>query len=330
MLISRTPFRVSLFGGGTDYPVWYREHGGSVISLTIDKYCYLTLRYLPPFFDYKYRLRYFKREEVNKIEQIEHNSIKACLKFLNEKKGIDLVHHADLPAQSGLGSSSTFTVSMLHALHTLQNFKPSKYQLALEAIKIEQDEIGESVGSQDQTAAAYGGFNKIEFGGPQEVKVSELTIDSTRLKYLEDRLVLFFTGLSRDAGVIAADQIKNTKNKKKELEHMSLILKEAEDIIQNPYGDLDEIGKLLNKQWEIKRNISNKISNEKIDNLYKIGILSGAKGGKLLGAGGGGFLLFYVDPIYKENLITKLSHLLHVPFSFDFTFSIPFLDPPLY
>ena len=208
---------------------------------------------------------------------------------------------------------------MLHALHTLQNFKPSKYQLALEAIKIEQDEIGESVGSQDQTAAAYGGFNKIEFGGPQEVKVSELTIDSTRLKYLEDRLVLFFTGLSRDAGVIAADQIKNTKNKKKELEHMSLILKEAEDIIQNPYGDLDEIGKLLNKQWEIKRNISNKISNEKIDNLYKIGILSGAKGGKLLGAGGGGFLLFYVDPIYKENLITKLSHLLHVPFSFDFT-----------
>ena len=208
MIISRTPFRVSFFGGGTDYPAWYREHGGSVLSAAINKYCYITCRYLPPFFEFKYRVRYYQREEANSIDQIAHPSVRECLRFMKIDKGVDLVHHADLPAQSGLGSSSTFTVGLLHALYALNHEMPTKRDLALNAIRIEQDRMKESVGSQDQTAAAFGGLNRIEFGGPQEVLVQPIILPPSRLERFEEHLMLFFTGLSRTASEVAKGQIE--------------------------------------------------------------------------------------------------------------------------
>ena len=203
MIISRTPFRVSFFGGGTDYPVWYRENGGTVISSTINQYCYVTLRELPPFFKYKHRFRYFEREEVNSIDEIKHPSIRECLKYLNINKNVDLVHHADLPAQSGLGSSSTFTVGLLMAGYAFNNQMRTKSQLAHDAIEIEQRRIGEAVGSQDQTAAAFGGLNKINFGGYRVIEVIPLTISNEKVINLQDHLMLFFTGFSRNAPDVA-------------------------------------------------------------------------------------------------------------------------------
>ena len=227
MIISRTPFRISFFGGGTDYPVWYGENGGRVISTTIDKYCYVTLRELPPFFKYKHLLRYFEREEANTVDEIKHPSIRECLKYLNMNKNIELVHHADLPAQSGLGSSSTFTVGLLMAGYALNNQMRTKNQLAHDAIEIEQRRIGEAVGSQDQTAAAFGGFNRINFGGYRELEVTPLTISTEKMRNLEDHLMLFFTGFSRNASDIAQKQIEITSSKTKELDIMVELCKEA-------------------------------------------------------------------------------------------------------
>ena len=206
MIISRTPFRISFFGGGTDYPAWYKEHGGSVISTSINKYCFVTLRELPPFFDYKFRIRYYEREETQTIEEICHPSVRECLKYMNVKDGLEVVHHADLPAQSGLGSSSTFTVSMLHSLYAYQHEMPTKFQLAKSAIYVEQECINENVGSQDQTAAAFGGLNKIEFGGVREINVTPITISPDRLETFQDHFLLFFTGFSRNASDVAKEQ----------------------------------------------------------------------------------------------------------------------------
>ena len=211
MIISRTPFRISFFGGGTDYPNWYKEHGGCVISTTINKYSFITARYLPPFFDYKYRLRYFIREEVNSLGQIQHPSIRECLRYLKINKYIDLVHHADLPAQSGLGSSSTFTVGMLHAAYALINKMPTKYQLAAEAIEIEQNLIGESVGSQDQTIAAFGGLNKITFSLQRKINVTPILISNKSLNFLNESIVLFFTGFSRNSSEVTKYYLKKIK-----------------------------------------------------------------------------------------------------------------------
>ena len=317
MIISRTPFRVSFFGGGTDYPVWYRENKGSVISASINKFCYVTLRYLPQFFEYKYCLRYYKREEKNSISEIEHPSIRECLKYLKIENGIEIVHHADLPAQSGLGSSSTFTVSMLHALNALNYKMPTKYSLASDAIRIEQDLIGEAVGSQDQTAAAFGGLNRIDFGGPREINVTPIILNPKYLKKFEDHLALFFTGFSRSAQSIAKEQIKLTKHKAKELNTMiDLVEKSQKALICN---SIEEIGELLNEQWKLKKSMSNIITNSNIDDIYNKGILAGASGGKLLGAGGGGFMLFFVPPEKRKSLISSLNGYLHVPFKFDFS-----------
>ena len=317
MIISRTPFRVSFFGGGTDYPIWYKLNKGSVISVSINKYCFVTLRYLPQFFDYKYCLRYYKREETKTINEIEHPSIRECLKYLNIEKGIEIVHHADLPAQSGLGSSSTFTVSMLHALNALTYKMPTKYSLATDAIKIEQEKIGESVGSQDQTAAAFGGLNRIDFGGVRNINVNPIILEPKTMNNFQNSLALFFTGFSRSADSIAKEQIKLTPKKSKELNSMMDLVNESQKSLIN--NDINNIGLLLNEQWKLKKSMSGIITNEKLDYIYKKGIEAGATGGKLLGAGGGGFMLFFVEQDMRENLRQALKDFLYVPFSFDFS-----------
>ena len=319
MIISRTPFRISFFGGGTDYPAWYRENGGRVISTTIDKYCYVTLRELPPFFKYKHRFRYFEREEVNTIDEIKHPSIRECLKYLDMNKSIELVHHADLPAQSGLGSSSTFTVGLLMAGYALNNQMRTKNQLAHDAIEIEQRRIGEAVGSQDQTAAAFGGFNRINFGGHRELEVTPLTISTEKMSNLQDHLMLFFTGFSRNASDIAQKQIEISSSKTKELDIMVEICKEAEELLVSSENGFLGWGELLNEQWKVKKSMTNVITNSKIDEMYEEGIRSGALGGKLLGAGGGGFILFLVPPEKHNQIKANLSSILHVPFKFDFS-----------
>lgn len=319
MIISRTPFRVSFFGGGTDYPVWYKENGGRVISAAINKYCFVNLRELPPFFNYKHRLRYFKREEVDSIDEIQHPSIRECLRYLKIEKQIDLVHHADLPAQSGLGSSSTFTVGMLHAAYAFIHKMPTKYQLATDAINIEQNRIGEAVGSQDQTIAAFGGLNRIEFGGFRDITVTPLIIPPERMKLLQDHLMLFFTGFPRNAADIAQKQIDITPSKTVELNAMVELCQEAERLLVDSEDSFLGWGKLLNEQWRIKRSLTTVISNADIDAMYDKGIRAGAQGGKLLGAGGGGFLLFFVTPDQHDRVREALSSLLHVPFRFDFS-----------
>lgn len=317
MIITRTPLRISFFGGGTDYPAYYREHGGKVLSTTISKYNYLTIRELPPFFDHKFRIRYYKSEYKNSIADIEHPSVKACLEFLNIDKGIELVHTGDVPAMSGMGSSSAFTVGLLHSLYALEGEFVTKRKLALEAINIEQNLIGEAVGSQDQTATAFGGLNIIEFMKDRRIIVNPLTIHQKRFKKLENSLILFFTGISRTASEIAKTQIIESKNKTKELAIMKDMVDEAVNILYSKNTSLDEFGKLLNESWQLKRTITEKISNTFIDSIYKRGIKAGAVGGKLLGAGGGGFIAFYVRPENRDTVIQELSDLLHVPFHFD-------------
>jgi D-glycero-alpha-D-manno-heptose-7-phosphate kinase len=317
MIFCRTPYRISFFGGGTDYPAWYRENGGAVLSTTINKYSYITCRKLPPFFDYKYRIRYYQREETRTIEEIQHPSVRECLRFLDIENGIDIVHHGDLPAQSGLGSSSTFTVGLLHALSALKNEMWTKRELAIHAIKVEQELIGESVGSQDQAAAAFGGLNKIDFGGVNEISVNPIILQPSKLESLSQHLMLFFTGQSRTASVVAEEQIQKIPEKTSDLNQMMQMVVEAMNILQNKKEPLDDFGKLLNEQWLLKRSMSSKISNDQIDAIYQAGIKAGALGGKLLGAGGGGFMLFYVRPEQQNQVRNALQHLLYVPFRFD-------------
>jgi D-glycero-alpha-D-manno-heptose-7-phosphate kinase len=317
LIITRTPLRISFFGGGTDYPAYYRKHGGKVLSTTISKYNYLTIRELPPFFDHKYRIRYYKSEYKNLLDDIEHPSVKACLKFLQIENGIELVYTGDVPAMSGVGSSSAFTVGLLHSLYALSGQFVTKRKLAYEAIEIEQTIIGEHVGSQDQVAAAFGGFNLVEFFKDNRIVVQPITIPQNRQKILEDSLVLFFTGISRTASEIAKTQVEETPKKIKELGQMKEMVEQAIEILHDTGTNLDEFGKLLNESWKIKRSITKKISNSKIDLIYERGLKAGALGGKLLGAGGGGFILFYVSPSKKNRLIDQLSDLLHVPFHFE-------------
>lgn len=317
MIITRTPFRISFFGGGTDYPVWYRENGGSVLSTSINKYCYVNCRYLPPFFEYKYRIRYSSREETRSVSEIQHPSVRSCLNFLNIEKGIEMVHTGDIPALSGMGSSSSFTVGLLHALYALKGKIVTKRQLARDAINIEQNIIGENVGSQDQVAAAFGGLNKIEFGGEKEFYVHPVTLLNGRLALLQNHLMLFFTGFSRHASDIAGEQIKNTPKKHSELKIMNEMVNEAINILNRNDDDIDDFGKLLHEAWKIKRGLTGLITTNKIDAMYDAAIKAGALGGKLLGAGGGGFILFFVCPEKQVLVKEKLKDFLYVPFGFD-------------
>ena len=316
MIISRTPFRISFFGGGTDYPAWYMENGGAVLSTTIDKYCYINCRYLPPFFAYNYLIRYVLREETKTIAKIKHPSVKECLKFLNINRGIEMVHTADIPALSGIGSSSAFTVGFLNSLYALKGQMITKRQLASDAIHVEQDLIKENVGSQDQTAAAFGGFNKIDFGGKEKILVQPITINEEKLNLLQDHLMLFFTGYSRNASDIAAEQIKQTPSKDKELRVMREMVDEAINILNGSPDGIYDFGRLLNETWQLKRSLTHLISNNQIDDIYEQALKAGAIGGKLCGAGGGGFILFFVPPEKQKNVKDSLK-LLHVPFRFE-------------
>jgi D-glycero-alpha-D-manno-heptose-7-phosphate kinase len=317
MIITRTPFRISFFGGGTDYPAWYRANGGVVLSTTINKYCHIYCRYLPPFFQYKFLLRYFHREETKTIEEIKHPSVRECLKFLGIDQGIEMVHTGDIPAQSGMGSSSAFTVGLLFALYALTGRMATKRQIAREALHIEQNLLKENVGSQDQIAAAFGGFNKIEFGGEREFYVSPLPLTQDRLTLLRSHLMLVFTGFSRNGSDIAAAQVKNTENKNAELKALMDMVGEAISILQGNPRNIHDFGILLHESWKIKRGITNLISTEKIDALYQAAMDAGAIGGKLLGAGGGGFLLLFAPPENQKRIRERLKNALFVPFHFE-------------
>jgi D-glycero-alpha-D-manno-heptose-7-phosphate kinase len=316
MVITRTPLRISFFGGGTDYPAWYREHGGAVLATTIDKCCYITCRRLPPFFEYHSRISYSKVENVDSNQAIEHPSVRACLQFMGMEEGMEIQHVADLPARTGLGTSSAFTVGLLLGLHALKDQMRDKHALATDAIHVEQNLIREAVGSQDQVSAAYGGFNRINFHADGEIDVRRLLTSPSRFAELEQHLALFFTGFSRNASDVAQEQVKMTPHKKKELAMMLQFVDEAEAILTSPRRSLDEFGRMLNESWQIKRTLSQKITNASLDEIYEAGMSAGALGGKLLGAGGGGFMLFYVPPERREALRARLNKLLCVPFSF--------------
>ena len=318
MIITRTPFRISFFGGGTDFPSWYEQNGGSVLSTTIDKYCYINCRYLPPFFSYKHRIVYSKYEHVNNIDEIIHPSARETFRFMNVTKGIEMHHDGDLPARAGLGSSSAFTVGLLHALYGLSGKIISKKRLALEAIHIEQKMIQENVGSQDQVATAFGGFNKITFRGENNIEVTPVTISKDRLSMLQDHLLLFFTGTTRYATDIEKEKLNNIKSKVKTFNRLSELTDEAIMILNNG-GDLIDFGRLLDEGWKLKKSLTGLVSNEAIDNIYEIARKNGAVGGKMLGAGGGGFMLFFVEPAKREHLLKVFDRLLHVPFRFEFT-----------
>ena len=316
MIITSTPLRISFFGGGTDYPVWYRERGGAVLATTIDKRCYITCRRLPPFFEYHSRISYSKIENVRRNDAIEHPSVRACLEFLGIDDGVEIHHVADLPARAGLGTSSAFTVGLLLGLYALKGQMRDKHALAADAIHVEQAMLKEAVGAQDQVSAAHGGLNRINFNVDGSIEVNRILAAQDRLKELERHLVLYFTGFSRTASEIAHAQVQATAQRTKELEAMLELVDEAETILTSPGRPVDEFGRLLHEGWSIKRTLTQKITNSAIDEIYEAGLDAGALGGKLCGAGGGGFMLFYVPPERKDALRKRLKNLLCVPFSF--------------
>jgi D-glycero-alpha-D-manno-heptose-7-phosphate kinase len=316
MVVTSAPLRISFFGGGTDYPVWYRQYGGAVLATTINKCCYITCRWLPPFFEYHSRIVYSKSENVNANNLIQHPSVRACLQFLGIDEGVEIHHIADLPARTGLGTSSAFTVGLLLGLYGLRNQMRDKQALAADAIHVEQEILQEAVGVQDQLSAAYGGFNRINFHTDGAIEVNRILTAPSRLAELERHLALYFTGFARTASEIAKEQIQMTPHRQRELHLMHQMVNEAEAIVTNSDRSLDEFGRLLHEAWKIKRTLTQKITNASIDAIYEAGISAGALGGKLLGAGGGGFMLFFVPPECRESLRARLKNLLCVPFAF--------------
>ncbi len=318
MIISRTPFRISFFGGGTDYPTWFEKHTGVVVATTINKYCYLTCRYLPPFFEHRIRVIYSKVENCQTIDEIVHPSVREVMRYLNFDRGIEIHHDADLPARSGMGSSSAFTVGLLNVLHALKGHVPTRHQLAAEAIHVEQDLIKESVGSQDQVQAAHGGFNRVEFLKSGEFSVTPITVSPQRVKELESHLMLFYTGIKRTASNIASSFINDLDSRRRQLRTLVHLADESINLLTGSES-INGFGELLNGAWETKRSLSKSVSNEDVDSLYQRALSAGGIGGKLTGAGGGGFLLMFVPPDKQESVKNELSDLIHVPFKFEYT-----------
>lgn len=315
MIITQTPFRMSFFGGGTDFSGFYNEHGGAVLSTTFDKYAYVTVRHLPPFFDYKTHLTYSKEEKVNSYDEIKHPAIRNAMKWLDMHK-IRMTYEADLPARSGLGTSSSFAVGMLEAFYALKGKYADKRKLADDAIYLERTLCEEAGGIQDQIAASFGGLNRIDFSR-DGYSVKPVVMTKERKEDLNNHLMLFFTGFSRFSSDIQKGTEKSMKDKTKELLEMYKLVSDAEKILTDKNKSLDEFGRLLDYTWKLKRGISSGISTGSIDEQYSKAINAGALGGKLLGAGGGGFLLFYV-PLEKQNDVKEaLKGQMHVPFKFE-------------
>ena len=317
MIITRTPFRISFFGGGTDYPAWFRDNGGAVLATSIDKYCYISCRHLPPFFEHKHRIVYSKIENVREIGEIVHPAVRAVLGWMKWQPGLEVHHDGDLPARSGLGSSSSFTVGLIHALNALQGRYISKDELARQAIHVEQEVIREDVGSQDQVSAAFGGFNRIEFRRDGGFDVDPIVLPAARFAELEGSLMLCFTGQSRFAPEVAKSQIANFGARRTELERMHSMVDEAIGILRDSAAPIGDFGRLLDDAWRHKRSLSDKVSNPEIDRLYDKARAAGALGGKLIGAGGGGFLLLFVPAERQARVREALAGLVHVPFKFE-------------
>jgi D-glycero-alpha-D-manno-heptose-7-phosphate kinase len=318
MIISRTPYRVSFFGGGTDYPAWYRQHGGAVLATTIDKYCYISVRHLPPYFEHRFRVVYSKIESCSAIEEIAHPAVRGVLQHLNISCGLEIHHDGDLPARSGMGSSSAFTVGLLNALYALEGRMPGKRRLALESIRIEQDVIKETVGSQDQVQAAYGGLNYITFHADDEFSVRPVALRRQRVEEFNDQLMLFYTGIKRTAAEIAQSYVNDFEKKKRELRITKDLVKEGLAILGGDQ-DLKAFGELMDEAWQIKRKMSGKVSNAEVDAVYEGAKEAGAVGGKLTGAGGGGFMLLFVPRDRQAAVRLRLQQLIHVPFRFEFS-----------
>lgn len=318
--ISRTPFRISFFGGGTDYPEWYETHGGSVLSTTIDKYCYISCRYLPPFFDVRHRIVWSHVENVQTIDEILHPAVREGLRFLrfDDTKGLEIHYQADLPARAGMGSSSSFAVGLVHALESLRGKSTSPMTLARAAIELERDRLREVGGVQDQVAVAHGGLNVINFRQGGDVEVAPIRIAAERASELQSNLMLFFTGTSRLSSQLAAQVKANLSRRVDELHDMRQQVDRGLAILEN-CTDLDAFGQLLHEAWELKRRLGDGVTNPAIDRIYQTARDSGAIGGKLLGAGGSGFMVFYVPSARQHDVMEALRDKLHVPFGFDYT-----------
>ena len=314
MIITKTPYRISFFGGGSDYPDWYRKHGGMVLSTTIDKYIYISCRFLPKFFKHKYRIVWSKIENVKDINQIQHRAVKTLLKHLKIKDGMEIHYDGDLPARSGMGSSSCFAVGLIKALYKIKNKDLSKNELARKTIHFEQKIMKEVVGSQDQTITSYGGFNKIIFSKNNKIQVQKISFNKN-IRSLNKNLVLIYTGINRTAHKIANTYVKKlTKSKKYQIEKLMSYVNEGKKILES--GNVDDFGRLLNNSWHEKKSLSNLITNKKIDELYDEAIRYGALGGKLLGAGGGGFLLMYMSKENAKKFFKRHKSIINIPFNF--------------
>lgn len=318
MIISKTPVRISFFGGGTDYPEYFNEFGGCVLSTTINKYVYITINEIGGLLDDKYRIAYRLLEQCSTIDEIQHPSVRETLRYMNITDGLDINIFSDLPARTGLGSSSSFTVGLLNALYAYKGQIRSKLDYGTEAIKIEKEILNENVGVQDQLAAAFGGFNYMKFSS-EGYEVNPLIISSTRKKNLNNNLLLYYTGVSRFATKVLKEQVEKTKEKKVlvELQDIYDMVQQGIQILSNETTSLNEFGKLLHHTWVAKRKISTAISNSQLDDMYDKAIQSGALGGKLLGAGGGGFFLFYVEEENQSYFRKKMSSFIEIPFNFE-------------
>jgi D-glycero-alpha-D-manno-heptose-7-phosphate kinase len=316
MIICRTPYRVSFFGGGTDYPGWYRQHGGAVLATTIDKYCYLTCRYLPPFFEHRIRVVYRKIETCRSVDEITHPTVRETLRFLRIDRGVELHHDGDLPARSGMGSSSAFTVSLLNALHALNGEMATKHQLAREALYVEQDVLKETVGSQDQVMTAYGGLRHVRFHPDGEIEAAPLILAPGRVAELKAHLLLVYTGIARTAADVARSYVIGIETRRRQLRIMKELVDESIDILSSGMNLL-AFGELMHEAWQAKRSLSSIVSNPEVDTLYDRALAAGALGGKLTGAGGGGFLLLFVPPDRHRDVLYALDGRIHVPFEFE-------------
>lgn len=316
MIISRTPYRISFFGGGTDYPQWYLNNGGKVISSTINKYVYISLRDLPSFFKHKYRIAYSKVEYVKEIKNIKHKVVREMINLFKMKQGLEIHYDGDLPSKSGMGSSSAFVVGLMLAMHEQNKFKLTKKSLAYKSMFFEQKILKEIVGSQDQIATTYGGFNLINFCKNGNFNINKININDVLKKQLNKSLFIVYTGRQRRAHSIASKYVAELEKKNFfEMQELIKIVDIAKKILEE--RQLDDFGLLLNETWKIKKSLANNISNNYLNGLYNYGIESGAYGGKLLGAGGGGFMLFYVPIKNIKLFLKKFKKNLIIPFEFE-------------